>query len=97
MPKGYWIGSVEIDDMESYKKYIEANAAPLAEYGAKFLIRSGRFINPEGTARDRNVVIEFPSYEAAVACYECEDYQKAKAIRETVSVNNMVIIEGYEG
>jgi uncharacterized protein (DUF1330 family) len=42
-------------------------------------------------------VIAFPSYEAAVACYECEDYQKAKAIREMVSVNNMVIIEGYEG
>ncbi|MEQ9693380.1 DUF1330 domain-containing protein [Shimia sp. SDUM112013] len=97
MPKGYWIGSVEVDDLETYKKYIEANAAPLAEYGAKFLIRGGQFINPEGTARSRNVVIEFPSYEAAVACYESDAYQAAKAIREAVSVNNMVIIEGYDG
>ena len=97
MPKGYWIGSVEVDDVETYKKYIEANAAPFAEYGAKFLVRGGQFVNPEGTSRERNVVIEFPSYEAALACYESESYQKAMALRTPVSRNNMVIIEGYDG
>ena len=97
MAKGYWIGSVEVDDLETYQKYITANAAPLAEYGAKFLIRGGQYINPEGSARTRNVVIEFPSYDAAVACYESDAYQKAKALRVPVSVNNMVIIEGYDG
>ena len=97
MPKGYWIGSVEVDDIETYKKYIEANAAPFAEYGAKFLVRGGQFVNPEGTLRERNVVIEFPNYEAALACYESESYQKAMAIRAPVSRNNMVIIEGYDG
>lgn len=97
MAKGYWIGSVEVDDLETYKKYIEANAAPFAEYGARFLVRGGRYTNPEGTARSRNVVIEFPSYEAALACYDSASYQAAKAIRMPVSVNNMVIIEGYDG
>lgn len=96
MAKGYWIGSVEVDDIETYMKYVEANAAPFAEYGAKFLVRGGQFTNPEGTARSRNVVIEFPTYAAALACYECASYQAAKAIRLPVSVNNMVIIEGYE-
>ncbi len=97
MPKGYWIGSVEVDDIETYKKYIEANAAPFAEYGARFLVRGGPFVNVEGSARSRNVVIEFPSYEAALACYESDSYQAAKAIRTPISVNNMVIIEGYDG
>ncbi|SHI78472.1 Uncharacterized conserved protein, DUF1330 family [Shimia gijangensis] len=97
MAKGYWIGSVEVDDMEIYKKYIEANAAPFAEYGARFLVRAGQFTNPEGTARSRNVVIEFPSYAAALECYDSASYQAAKAIRTPVSVNNMVIVEGYDG
>jgi len=97
MAKGYWIGSVEVDDIETYQKYVAANAAPFAEYGARFLVRGGAFVNVEGTARSRNVVIEFPSYEAALACYESKSYQAAKAIRTPVSVNNMVIVEGYEG
>lgn len=97
MPKGYWIGSVEVDDIEVYKEYIKANAAPFTQFGARFLVRGGQFTNPEGTARSRNVVIEFPSYAAALACYESEAYQAAKAIRDPISVNNMVIIEGYEG
>ena len=97
MAKGYWIGSVEVEDIDTYMKYVAANAAPFAEYGAKFLVRGGQFTNPEGTARSRNVVIEFPSYEAALACYDSASYQEAKAIRMPVSVNNMVIIEGYDG
>ena len=29
MPKGYWIAQVDVDDFETYKTYIGANAAPL--------------------------------------------------------------------
>ncbi len=97
MAKGYWIGRVDVHDLETYMKYVKANAAPFAEYGARFLVRGGQFENPEGDSRSRNVVIEFPSYEAALACYESEGYQKAKAIRLPVSEGDIVIIEGYEG
>ena len=97
MAKGYWIGRVDVHDLDTYMKYVEANAAPFAEYGARFLVRGGQFQNPEGSARTRNVVIEFPSYEAALACYESESYQKAKAIRVPVSEGDIVIIEGYDG
>ncbi len=96
MAKGYWIGRVDVDDIEGYKKYIAANAKPFADFGARFLIRGGQFENPEGTSRSRNVVIEFPSYEAALACYASEDYQHAKSLREPVSTGDIVIVEGYE-
>jgi uncharacterized protein (DUF1330 family) len=39
MPKGYWIARVDVHDAEAYKKYIAANAAPLAQFGARFLVR----------------------------------------------------------
>lgn len=97
MPKGYWIGRVDVDDIDQYMKYVAANAAPFAEYGARFLVRGGQFETPEGSARSRNVVIEFPSYEAALACYHSEGYQAAKALRDPVSRGDIVIIEGYDG
>ena len=97
MAKGYWIGRVDISDPDQYAKYIAANAEPFAKYGARFLVRSGRFENPEGTCRSRNVVIEFPSYEAALACYDSPQYQAAKALRDPISTADLVIIEGYDG
>lgn len=97
MPKGYWIARVDVTDQEQYKAYVAANAEPFKKYGARFLVRAGRFENPEGTSRARNVVIEFPSYEAAVECWQSPEYQRAIKLREAVSTVDLVIIEGYEG
>ena len=97
MAKGYWVAHVDVDDMEVYKSYIAANAAAFAEYGAKFLVRGGERTVAEGTAPARTVVIEFPSYQQALACYESDIYQQAKALRDPVSTGDLVIIEGYDG
>ncbi|MEP1519750.1 MULTISPECIES: DUF1330 domain-containing protein [Rhodobacterales] len=95
--KGYWIAHNVVHDVEAYDKYRAANAAPLAEYGAKFLVRGGQQELREGTWNTRTVVIEFPSYADAVACYESDGYQVAKAMRVDVSDGNMIIVEGYLG
>ena len=97
MPKGYWIVRVDIADQEKYKAYIAANAGPFKKYGARFLVRAGRFETPEGTSRMRNAVIEFPTYEAAVECWHSPEYQQALKLRQPVSTADLVIIEGYEG
>ena len=97
MPKGYWIASVDIADEEKYRAYVAANAEPLHEYGARFLVRGGQFENPEGTSRRRNAVIEFPTYQAALDCWRSPGYQKAIALRKDVSTMDLILIEGYEG
>ena len=97
MPKGYWIARVDVADMDKYKLYIAANAKPLAEFGARFLVRSGRFEAAEGTSRSRNVIIEFPSYEAALDCYRSPAYQEAIKLRLPVATGELLIIEGYDG
>jgi uncharacterized protein (DUF1330 family) len=97
MPKGYWIVRVDITDMERYKAYVAANAEPLRKYGARFLVRAGRFENPEGTSRTRNAVIEVPSYQAAVDCWKSPEYQQAIKLRQPVSTADLIIIEGYDG
>ncbi len=97
MPKGYWIVRVDIADQEKYKAYIAANAEPLKKYGARFLVRGGRFENPEGTSRTRNAVIEFPTYQVTLDCWKSPEYQRAIKLRKDVSTIDLIIIEGYEG
>jgi len=97
MPRGYWIVSVDVDNLEIYQTYIAANAEPFRKYGARFLVRSGQFENPEGTSRSRNVLIEFPSYQTALDCWKSAEYQNAIKLRQPVSQMNLVIIEGYDG
>ncbi len=97
MPKGYWIAHVDVDDLEQYKRYVAANAAPFKQFGARFLVRAGRFENPEGSSRSRNVVLEFPSYQAALDCWHSPEYQAALKLRQPVSTSDLVIIEGYDG
>jgi uncharacterized protein (DUF1330 family) len=94
--KGYWIAHVDVTDPEGYKPYQVANATAFGKFGARFLVRGGRQEVTEGHARTRSVVIEFPSYEAALACYRSPDYQAAKALRMGKGEIDLVVIEGYD-
>ena len=97
MPKGYWIGRVDVKNEEGYKPYAAANAAIFKKFGGKFVIRAGKFEAPEGTARSRNVVVEFPDYAAALACYRSPEYQENIKRRLPHSTADILIIEGYDG
>jgi len=97
MAKGYWIARVDVADLQKYKGYVAANALPFKDFGGRFLVRSGRFENPEGASRSLNIVIEFPSYEAALNCYKSSEYQDALKIRLGACTIDLVIIEGWDG
>lgn len=97
MAKGYWIAHVDVNDPEGYKAYQAANAEPLRKYGAKFIVRGGEFEGKEGASRSRNVVLEFPSYQAALDCYNSPEYQRAIALRAPYSTADIIVIEGYDG
>src|SRR5580704_2669839 len=97
MAKGYWIGRVDVSDPEAYQAYVRANAIAFAKFGARFLVRAGKYTAVEGVARSRQVVIEFKDYATALACWESEEYQQAKALRGKASQTELVIVEGYDG
>jgi uncharacterized protein (DUF1330 family) len=97
MPKGYWVARVDVHDTESYKGYVASNGVAFAKFGGRFLVRAGQFENPVGTSRSRNVVIEFPSYEAALECWRSPEYQAAKAKQNGGAEMDVLIIEGYDG
>jgi uncharacterized protein (DUF1330 family) len=97
MPKAYWVARIDVTDPDAYKQYVAANAAAFSKYGAKFLVRGGKAETREGSARARNVVLEFKDYETAKACYESPEYLAAMKLRENASVGDLVIVEGYDG
>ena len=77
MPKGYWIGHLDVSDVEGFKAYQRANQPIFAKYGALYLVRAAKSDVGEGRLRSSHVVIEFPSFEAALACYRSPEYQEA--------------------
>lgn len=97
MSRGYWIARVDVHDTESYKDYVASNGEAFAKYGGRFLVRGGAYENPIGGARQRNVVLEFPSYQAALDCWGSAEYQAALAKQRGGAEVDLVIIEGYGG
>src|SRR5487761_1385886 len=93
--KGYWIGHGDVTDFEKHKRYMTADQAPIGRFGGRYLVRGGRQDIVEGKSRSRTVVLEFPSYEAALACYRSGDYQAAKKFRDGNAELDLVIVEGY--
>jgi uncharacterized protein (DUF1330 family) len=97
MAKGYWVARVDVDDQDAYARYRELNGIAFAKYGAKFIVRGPAGKVARGTPRKHNVVIEFESYEQAVACYESPEYKAALVWLEKVGDTDLVIVPGYEG
>jgi len=97
MAKGYWIARVDVSNEEGFKPYAAANAAIFKKFGGRYVVRGGKFDGMEGSSRSRNVVIEFPDYAAAVACYRSPEYQANIKVRQPHSVVDLIIIEGYDG
>ncbi len=111
MAKGYWVARVDVRDAESYKDYVAANGAAFAKFGGRFLVRGGTMETVAGTSRARNVVLEFPSYQAALDCWRSSEYQEAKALdcwrsseyqeakakQKGGADMDVIVIEGYDG
>lgn len=92
----YWVARSRIDDPVEYKKYTDLVPGIIARHGGKVLARGGRFKIMEGPASfGRFVVIEFPTFEQAVACFESQEYQDAAAFRRAgAGVVENVIVDG---
>jgi uncharacterized protein (DUF1330 family) len=41
--------------------------------------------------------LEFPSYQAALDCYNSPEYRAAVALRTPHSTADIMVIEGYDG
>ena len=73
MSKAYWIVRVSVRDEQRYPEYLAAAGPAFQKFGANFIVRGGAFETMEGSARERNVVVEFKDRATAFACYRARN------------------------
>jgi len=97
MAKAYWISAYDaINDADKMKAYAEAAGPALAEHGGRILARGGRSASFEGADKVRVVVVEFPSLEAAEACYASDAYRAAHAKLGDGADRDLFAVEGVD-
>ncbi len=79
MKKGYWVVAYRSISDESAVKAYGALAVPAVEsFGGRFLTRStSRIQAHEAGLQLRTILVEFDSYDIALAAHQSEAYQKA--------------------
>jgi uncharacterized protein (DUF1330 family) len=93
----YWVARSKINNPVEYKKYTDRVPEIIARFGGKVLARGGRYQIMEGPGKfHRFVVIEFPSLEKGVACFNSPEYQDAAAFRRRNGAGEVetVMVEG---
>ena len=97
--KGYWlILGTAVTDPEIQAEYGRLWGPIGEKYGAR-VIREPKALELIEKRPDtaRLLIVEFPSYAAARACYEDADYQAAKILANRASVRDLVVFEGDLG
>jgi uncharacterized protein (DUF1330 family) len=94
----YVIVDVDTSDPERYEEYKRMAQETVAQFGGRYIVRGGKMAIVEGEWRPtRIVVLEFGSFEKAVEWWSSQEYAPAKALRQSLSKTDIVIVDGYEG
>lgn len=93
--KGYWlILGTEVTDQEAQAEYSRL-WAPIAEkYQARLNPTKVPPLLKEARNTARVIVVEFPSFETAKACYNDPVYQEARQVALRASKRDLLIFEG---
>ncbi|GAA0841510.1 MAG: DUF1330 domain-containing protein [Cupriavidus sp.] len=95
MAPGYIIAYVDVTDPQQYEQYKVLSTRAMQAHGAEVLVRGGKTEPLEGQwAPTRVVMLKFPSYAAARAFYDSEEYLAARKSREHAARMNMIVVEG---
>ena len=93
--KAYWVCVYEkIDNPEKLKEYAVKARPAVEKFSGKFLVKGGKNRTNDGIESPRTVVVEFPDYVTALACYDSDDYQEAHDILKNHVVRHHQIVEG---
>ena len=94
MPKGYVIAHATVTDPEKWGQYVAKSKVALDKFGGTPIIRGGKCEIVEGNGTQRNAVIEFPSYEAALGYAKSVEYADAKKLRAGAGTIDLTVVEG---
>jgi len=95
MAKGYWVSAYRtISDPEKLAAYNKLAGPAVEAGGGRLLARGGRVAAHDDGVAERVVLIEFDSFEQAVAAHASEAYQQALLALSDGVERDFRIIEG---
>ncbi|MFM9372950.1 DUF1330 domain-containing protein [Streptomyces sp. Da 82-17] len=98
MPKGYWVSSYRtISDPEKLAAYDKLAGPAVEAAGGRLLAaRDSRVVAHDAGIAERTILIEFDSFEQAVAARESAAYQEALAALSDGVERDFRIVEGTD-
>lgn len=97
MTKGYWVSVYPaISDPDRLTAYNQLARTAVQAGDGRTLSRGGRVVAHESGITERVVLVEFDSFEQAVAAYQSEAYQKALVALPDGFERDFRIIEGID-
>jgi uncharacterized protein (DUF1330 family) len=97
MPKGYWVSAYRtISDPEKLAAYNKLAGPAVEAGGGRILALGSRVVAHDAGIAERTVLIEFDSFEQAVAAHESAAYQEALAALADGVERDFRIIEGLD-
>ena len=95
MKKGYWVVAYRsVLDESALKEYGKLAIPAIEAGGGKTLIRTSEVESRESGMNQRVVVMEFESFEKAVATYNSAAYQAALQVLGSAAERDFRIVEG---
>ena len=96
MKKGYWVVAYRsISDQSALKSYGALAVPAVQTFGGRFLTSSTSQVQAhEAGLQQRTVVVEFDSYDIALAAHKSEAYQKALQALGSGAERDYRIVEG---
>jgi uncharacterized protein (DUF1330 family) len=91
----YVLLNIDVTDADLYAGYAKAAGTTVEQYGGRYLVRGGRAEKLEGSVNPKRIVVlEFPSLERARAWWDGEEYRAPKALRQSASISDTILVEG---
>jgi uncharacterized protein (DUF1330 family) len=95
--KGYWVSAYRtVADPEKLAAYSALAGPAVRAAGGRPLARGGRVVAHDAGIAERTVLIEFDSFDQAVAAHESAAYQEALAVLADGVERDFRIIEGID-
>ena len=94
-PKAYVVIEISVTDAPDYENYKKAIEPIILAHGGRYIARAGRAetIDPPAPA-GRVVLLEFPSFDSAMAFEKAPETLAASEIRHRSSKSRIYVVEG---
>ena len=90
----YSVSIAKVTEPNGWDEYAKRSRTLTSERGGRIVIRRGRQVAVEGAPLDGKVgIVEWPSYEDAVAHYQSPEYLAVRKYREDAGTLQRYIVE----